>query len=325
MFKNLKKTIKRAIIFILVLGSVVVVVITLTNLYGDKIFAKKTISLWIDSDSWNQVDNLFAITRAVIDPKVEVVGLSSVQREVLPKGNGKSMDYSQQLNDSLLRLFQKSFIPHPPGASEMMRFTNNPIPVKSAAAEQIISMAKKFSKREKLKLVCLGPLTNIASAVLSDPEIIPLVSVYFNSMHYNPKTKVWNKNEAISRNDLDALDIVLNTEGLETFVLPVSASSGMLISSNEIDKYIAGKEGIWKLLYTEWNAQSPGNSQLSMDALALIEGIIDPELAKLEQRLSPPENRQRTVNIYTYINQELMIADFWSEVNKFNRKADASD
>ena len=81
MFTNLKKGLKRAIVFVLILGTIAVIVITVMNLAGDQIFQPRTTKILIDSDSGNEIDDLFAITRALVSPKLEVIGLTSAQYE----------------------------------------------------------------------------------------------------------------------------------------------------------------------------------------------------------------------------------------------------
>jgi hypothetical protein len=39
---------------------------------------------------------------------------------------------------------------------------------------------------------------------------------------YEPSRRVWNKNEWNTKNDLDAMDILLDTKGLELHVMPAT-------------------------------------------------------------------------------------------------------
>ena len=45
--------------------------------------------------------------------------------------------------------------------------------------------------------------------------------------------------------------------------------------------------------------------------VAIVEAIIQPEMATLETFMSPPENTPRQIGIYTAIDTNAMHADFW--------------
>ncbi|MCF8381218.1 MAG: hypothetical protein K9H49_16720 [Bacteroidales bacterium] len=53
------------------------------NLFGDKILKSKTIKVFIDYDSGNEIDDLYAITRALIAPELEVIALSCDQKTTM--------------------------------------------------------------------------------------------------------------------------------------------------------------------------------------------------------------------------------------------------
>ncbi|MGC9343537.1 MAG: nucleoside hydrolase, partial [Bacteroidales bacterium] len=286
---------------------------------GDQIFRPKTTKILIDTDSGNEIDDLFAITRALISEELEVVGITSVHWEFSEIAGDTSLLHSQRLNEEILDLLKLKNIPHPMGAAEMLRFGNEPEPRRSPAAEFIIQKAMEMPRNKKLNVVTLGALTNLASAVLINPEIIPKIRVYMMGLKYDPKTKTWNKNEFNTRNDLDAVDVLLNASGLEMHIMTANASRNLVFSREEARKYMLNKGGIWDYLLQKWEQRFPESEDWIMWDVALIEAIIDPELVKFEETLTPPENKQRTVKVYTDINNELMVADFYASVLKFQR------
>lgn len=319
MFSKLKKGLKKAIVFILILGAIAVVVITVTNLAGDRFFKPKTTKILIDADSGNEIDDLFAITRALISPDLEVVGITSAHYEFSEIAGDTSLIHSQKINEEILRLLKMETVPHPAGAAGMIRSYNDPVPRESQAARFIIQKALETSKNKKLNVVTLGPLTNVASAIIMNPDIIPKIRLYMMGLKYDPKTKTWNKNEFNARNDLDAVDILLNTSGLEMHIMTASASRDLVFSRAEAEKYMLNEGGIWDYLLRKWEQRFPGKEEWIMWDVALIEALIDPELAKAEDALTPPENTQRRVKVYTYINSELMVAEFYAAALKHQR------
>lgn len=316
---NIKKGVKKAIIFFLILGLVFTVVVTVTNLAGDRLFPRKTMEILIDSDSGNEIDDLFAITRALIAPELEVVGLTSVHYVFAENAGDTSLSHSQFLNEKILRLLKKENIPHPEGAKDMLRFYGNPLPQASPASNLIIRKAHETAKNKKLNIVTLGAMTNVASAIIMDPEIIPKIRVFMMGLKYDPVPKSWNKNEFNARNDLDAMDIVLNTSGLEIDIMTASASSELVFGKQEAEKYLRGKGGIWDFLINKWDERFPQQQEWIMWDVALIEALIDPSLTRSEKTLTPPENTQRTVNVFTSVNKELMTASFYAAILKAQR------
>ncbi len=321
MFSKLKKSLKRALIFILMLGVIFMIVLTITNLSGDKLFSKKTTTVLIDTDSGNEIDDLFAVSRALISPKLNIVGLTSSHWEFAEHAGDSSLRISQQLNEELLTLFNKSNIPHPRGAEKALKYEKEIRPRRSPAAEFIIREAHKMDKNKRLNVVTLGALTNVASATIMDPGIIPKIRVYMMGLKYDPKTKTWNKNEFNTRNDLDAVDYLLNTNGLEMHIMTATTSEVLRFRKEEAEKYLQNEGGPWDFLISKWNERFPDHQEWIMWDVALIEALIDPELAKKQETLTPPENTQRTVKVYNYINKEMMIADFYAAVMKYQRES----
>jgi inosine-uridine nucleoside N-ribohydrolase len=319
MLKKLKQNLKRGLIFILILGVIFIIVLTVTNLTGDKIFSKKLTPVLIDSDTGHGIDAVFAISRALISSELELAGLTSSQWEFAEDAGDSSLIVSQKLNVELLRRFDRTDIPHARGAKQPIKYGPEPQPRPSPAADLIIRKALSMPKNKKLNVVSLGALTNVASAIMMDMEIVPRLRLYMSGMRYDQKTRVWNKNDFNARNDLDALDYILNTNGLEVHVMPSSTSEELVFTKEEAEKYMLNQGKRWGFLINKWNQKYPDSLEMVMQDVAIIEALIDPELVKREESLTPPENNQRTLRVYTYINKELMVADFYAELLKYRR------
>ena len=98
--------------------------------------------LIVDADTANEVDDLFAIAIALLEPELEIVGITSAQWHTSPKAPNDNVGESQRLNEEILELMGKTDIPHPEGANFPMVNTHRPQP--SEAADFIIEQAKKF-------------------------------------------------------------------------------------------------------------------------------------------------------------------------------------
>ena len=318
-FTRFKKGLRKLVILLLILGAVAILVITFTTFGGTKIFKRNATQIIIDTDSGNEIDDLYAVARAIISPELDVIGLTSEQWSFHPEAGDSSVQVSQRLNVQLLKDLGRLDIPHPVGAADMLRFWDKPVPQPSPAAEFIIEKAKSLKHGKKLNVVTLGAMTNVASAIIMDPEIAPKIRLYSMALKYDPKSRVWNKNEFNVRNDLDAVDYILNNPEVEIHIMTATTSGKFKFNKTKTSDLMKGKGPVWDFLINRWEQKFPGYQDWVMWDVSLIEAMIDPELVKEVPALSPPENKQRSINVYTYLNKELMLADYESAVMKYTR------
>jgi len=195
-FSRLKREIWKVIRGILILGVITSIVITIVT-YGKKINRPESVSMIIDSDSGNEIDDMFAISYALIDPKIDIIGLTSVQWNFHPEGGDSSVYESQQINEDLLKHSDRMDIPHPIGASEPTGYWGDTKPVASPAAHFILEEVEKLEFGKKLNIVTLGAVTNLASAIQMDTTIVPKIRWYGMGLKYDDRKQVWDKNEFI--------------------------------------------------------------------------------------------------------------------------------
>lgn len=275
------------------------------------------ISAIIDADTGNGVSDLLAVSRAMADQRFEVIGLTSAQWNQHPESNGETVIISQNLNDTLLRLFKRKDIPHPMGGDKMLGYGNLSVFRPSEASRYIVQKAREATTNKKLNIITLGAMTNLASAILSDSAIVSKIRVYSLAMYFDPVTKVWNKNEFNARNDLDALDLVLNTDKLEIHIMPLSVSKALVLDEDDLVDRLQNKGEPWDFIADRWPWKSAEKKDINIAEVALIEAILNPDFAREEQTNTPPENRSRQVFVYTSVNKEFMKIDFWKAVKKY--------
>jgi len=76
-------------------------------------------------------------------------------------------------------------LPHPRGSLLRIYDWGQDVAQHSAAAYFIIQEAKKASSDNKLNIIALGALTNVASALLIEPSIAANVRLYCLGTSYN--------------------------------------------------------------------------------------------------------------------------------------------
>ena len=275
----------------------------------------------IDADTANEIDDLYAIVRALAEPNLNIVGLSSAQwnHRLSPP---ETVLLSQKLNEDLLMLMERYDIPSPTGAEMIMgKPWGGEEPRDSPAAQLMIREARRTPEGKKLVIASLGAVTNVASAIKLAPDIIPKIACYMLSGRFYAERNVWDKDEFNLRNDLNAANFLFNTKDLELHVMPVNILLDFKFHLEEVMERLAGKGSVGDYLATRWLTHSPTSETWIMWDLALVIAILRPNLATQASFMTPPENTQREVQVYTSVNEEAMLEDWWSIAEKVTSKA----
>lgn len=280
----------------------------------------------IDADTANEIDDFFAIVRALLDPGLEIEGLSSASFR--PKEDGKSTVLeSQRCNEELLELLGlNEKVPALLGADGSLPNTSTPID--SAAARWIIRQAHASGDNEKLWVVALGQCTNLASALLLDPSITDKVRFAFIDGDF--KDNRWGPGIYNWKNDIAAVQVLL-ASNVEYYHMPARSVSGSLkMSKSSAIAHLKSRGGIHEYLLKQWlDHPLASNRELwTMWDLAMIEAILRPELARTTVVGAPivrsiteieqnPHNKRR-VTVWTDIEEEEMLVDFWRVLDSHN-------
>ncbi|MBM1104701.1 nucleoside hydrolase [Aurantibacter crassamenti] len=307
---------KKSLIFIHTL----LLVFTVLNCKAQEVNDK--IQLIIDADTANEVDDLFALVRAINEPKFNLLGITSAQFHTSPLASDSTVYESQKINEELVQLLNHEEIVLPLGSNHPLK--NISSPAQSEAADFIIKKAHELKEGQKLQVVILGPCTNLASAILKDPSIIPKIQAHYIGFWHNTTTNTYDKKEFNTNNDPLAVDVLLNAPKLDFSVMTATTSQHLVFSKKEVDQYLKGKGGISDLLVNRWETydrwwtkEDPEKQKWIMWDLAIIEALIHTELAEKTTFITPKENLQRPITIYTKIAVAKMKADFWTSIKKY--------
>jgi len=276
----------------------------------------------VDADTANEIDDLFAIVRALIAPEFQVEGLTSAHWT-----GEDSLEKSQELNERILdKMGLRNEIPHPRGAEHAMpdKFT----PVDSPAAQHIIERAHAGSPEDRLYVVALGACTNLASALLLDPTIEDKVVFAFIDGDYNNNR--WGPGIYNWRNDIHAVQAIFESE-VEYYHMPARTVSGdFVMRKSETVPRLEGRGGVWDYLAGFWETGGPffdegrfGERWIMWD-IALIQALLRPELATWKEVGAPRvhgatdveqfHDNPRRVTVAVDIDVDGMLADYWKAV-----------
>ena len=273
--------------------------------------------LIIDADTANEVDDLFAIVRAILEPKFNLIGISSAQFHTSPLATNNSVKESQLINEDIIELMGVKGISLPLGSNKPLHEYGKP--VSSEASRFIIETAHQMIENQKLNIVILGSCTNIASAILEDPSIIPKIKVHYIGFWHTPEINNYNKKEFNSGNDPIAVEVLLNTKNLDFNVMTATTSQHLVFTKKEVDSYLKDKKGVaqylvnrWETYDRWWTKEDSNKEKWTMWDVAIIEALVQPEWSTTKEFTTPLENTQRKINIHTHINSEKMTTDFWN-------------
>ena len=295
-------------------------------------FAQKQ-KVWFDTDMGNEMDDIFALTRLLVEAdKYDIVGVSSAHfnnadllvfekwNQYLTKGIN-TVNISQEENEKLLGAFKMMNIPHPIGADRQMgrawgEFTPRP----SDMTKKLIEVVQSLPDGERLDVIFIGAATNIASAIAIEPNIAKKMRLFCMGGKYNPKEKVWNKDEFNVRGDLNAINYLFNNRDVEWYIMPVETCIVLTFDREDTYSRLDSKYPIENLLKQRWIESNPDDKTRIIWDLAAVEAYLSPNLAKVKSVKTPPENHQHKVNVYTKIDREAMFNKFWNTLREYRGK-----
>lgn len=200
------------------------------------------VDLVIDSDTYNEIDDQFAISYAIHAPdKISVKALYAAPfTNERSAGPADGMEKSYQEILKLLSLAgQADRYPVFRGSDRYLPDENTPVP--SDAAADLVRRAGKYSPERPLYVVSIGAITNIASALLADRSIADRIVVIWlgcNAPH-------WPDNEEFNcKQDVAAARVVF-ASGAPLVLLPcMGVVSAFTTTGPELEYWLKGKNAL---------------------------------------------------------------------------------
>lgn len=314
----LKRILKRIFIF-LVIGLLIYLVVSNISFFRE-LTRRDKLSLIIDTDSALGQDDLMAIVRVFLEEEVTVEALLSAQWRLADLDNDSTVEMNQKVNHYVLKHFNRPNIPNLPGASRPLQSVKERDRTTNKASAYIIKKASETPAGEKMNLVCLGPVTNLATAIITVPDIAQKINCYILGPWYEPSNRVWNKNERNTRNDLDAMDILLDTKDLGLYIMPATIAKDLVLDRSQSLGMFPIRDSLFDYIVNSWRDMDLKNDSIPMGSLALVEAILHPEMSSQKLVITPPENIQRKVHVFTRIDTERMQRDLRRAIEDYSKK-----
>ena len=134
---------------------------------------KGKIDVVLDTDAYNEIDDQFAICYMIKNTwKFSVKGICAapfLNSKSISPADGMSKSYDEILK--LLKLANKEELKQIVLKGSENYLPNETTPVESDAADFMAELAKDYSPENPLYIVAIGAITNVASAILKNPEM----------------------------------------------------------------------------------------------------------------------------------------------------------
>ena len=290
---------------------------------------KGIVKVILDTDTYNEIDDQFALVQMLFSKRrIDVLSINAAPFSMNSRSDDplKGMELSY---DEIFRLLEKinlkknNFVFK--GSTKYIGFEKKPI--SSPAADNIIETALKCSANDPLYVIAIGAITNVASAILKEPEIINKIVVVWlggNALYWP------ENNEFNLKQDIGGAQVLFDS-GVSLVLVPCKGVTSHLISTvPEIEKYIEPHGEIGKFLamrFKEYNNNHKGWSKEIWD-MAAISWVLNEEWAPTNIAPSPillddktwtfDENRHPIKIVYD-IKRDLILQDFIEKLENFSK------
>ncbi len=275
-----------------------------------------SVKIIIDTDAKNEIDDQYAITYAVLSEVFEIRGFTAAH---YAKNQSMEKSYDEILH--VLRLLGKeNQYPVLRGAEYALKYKYKP--VDSLAARFIIEEALKNSG-DPLYIVCIGAMTNLASAYLIQPEIKGKIKVLWLAGKRWPEGGFCFNDE----NDVLAAQVIFGSD-LDLTLVPVRRPAGRLKIYVCDRPRIKGKGEIGDYLWRLFIMRRFGLRKPVYD-VAAVAALKSPEWCTIETAPRPAFLSNGTydhsktngqIKVVTDINVEKIREDFFCLLDRGIRK-----
>ncbi|TBL73934.1 nucleoside hydrolase [Paenibacillus thalictri] len=285
-----------------------------------------TVRMVLDTDTYNEIDDQFAVVQAFLSPErlsVEAIYAApflNSRSEGPADGMEKSYDEIGRLLDKMKR--------YPAGGvlrGSTSFLPDGETPVNSAAAEDLVKRALASPEGDPLYVVAIGAITNIASAILMEPRIVENIVVIWLGGHMPS----WHHTREFNLvQDIPAARVVFDS-GVPLVLIPCQGvTSHLLTTTSEMEKYVKGRGAIGDFLFERFYAYTNdhfGYSKVIWD-MAAIAYLLDPTWVTTHIVHSPVVTEQGTWSVDTsrhfircavQLNRDRIFKDFFAKLDAF--------
>lgn len=288
---------------------------------------QEPVDVVLDTDTYNEIDDQFAL--AYLVKSAEKLRPQAIYAAPFfnenSTGPADGMERSYQEILKLLSLMERKDIPVFRGSEGYLPDENTP--VTSDAAKDLAQRAMTYSEERPLYVVAIGAITNVASALLLEPQIKDRIVVVWlggHALHW-PDTKEFNMFQ-----DVAAARIIFGC-GVPLVQLPcMGVVSAFAISGVELEAFLRGKNPLCDYLVDHTTeavrqyTQSPVWTRVIWDVTAvgwllgedlMADEIIPALIPQYDHHYSVRQDRHPMKYVY-YINRDALLQDLVEKLSR---------
>jgi len=205
----------------------------------------RPVPMVLDTDTYNEIDDQFALVYALISPELNVEAVYAApfkNKRSTSAGDGMEKSYEE-----ILRVLEKlGRSPEGFVYRGSRQFIADPKqPERSPATADLIRRAKEHSPDNPLYVVAVGAISNVANALLQEPEIVRNIVVVWlgGNGHQWPHQREFNYQQ-----DLHASRVIFDS-GVPLVQLPCTPVVTHLTTTvPEMEAYLTGQGAIGEYL-----------------------------------------------------------------------------
>lgn len=240
----------------------------------------------IDTDAANEIDDQFALSYALLSQD----RLSIEAIYAAPFVNARSSSPAHGMRQSLREIetvldrFGGSQVPVHPGSRAWMAGPRSPI--ESSAASNLIERARAHTETAPLTVLALAAATNVASAILAAPDILPKMVVVWLGGH----PVDWHRTDEFNlRQDVHAARVLFDS-GVDLIHIPCQHVAQLLMTTrHEVDAMVRSRGPLGDYLADIFagSEQSHFGRSRSLWDLAPVAAVVCPDALDLVAAHSP--------------------------------------
>jgi len=284
----------------------------------------------IDTDAKNEADDQFAIVHGLLSPTFDIRGL--IPAHFGTRRSDRSMEESREEIDLLLGLLDLTGkVPVADGAPTGI--PDEQTPLDSPGARLIIEESKLASKDDPLFVSFLGPITDMASAILLDPEIVhrDVVVIWIGGRGYQGYSADHRMEFNLS-NDIHAANVVFGS-GMTVWQVTSDVYTKVSVSYAELEEKIGGAGPLGKYLIdqlVEWNATWHGEpiESRSLGDSPAISLMLYPHSGNFRVRPAPRfgvdgwylPGTDNPIHVCEEVDVRFLLEDMFAKIRRFARR-----
>lgn len=287
--------------------------------------SQKLARVIINTDAKNEADDQYCIVQALLTPSFELHGIIPAHF-----GTGKSAHSMQDSHDEVMLLLDlmklTGKVTVADGAAGAIADRKTPAP--SPGAELIVREAMRDDPRP-LHVAFLGPITDMASALLMEPRIAErnIKVVWIGGGEWPVGGREYNLS-----NDIEAANVIFASK-LEVWQIPSPVYRIVAVSYAELMERVYDKGPLGKYLVdqlVDWNTRMVNGpiEYRSLGDTPSLSVIMNPNGGRFDWRPAPQFNPlmqyvhpglYRPIKVYESVDVRFILEDFFAKLSRFHR------